>query len=201
MDITRQLSKLSDSLWSEDEKDRTVLYANNSRLLLTDFSKEMAKRKIHDLENEFIASFQRLSRKEDINLRAEINPETFTVKLIDRTGIEIDKDDLSAGEKQIYAIAILEALARTSGRKLPIIIDTPLARLDSIHRTNLIQNYFPYASHQVIILSTDTEVDEEFYDKLSKHISHAYKLNYSSTDKSTTAKEGYFWRSKQMEVT
>lgn len=200
IDITRKLSKLTDSLWSEDEKDRTVLYANNSKLLLADFSKAMAKRKIHDLESEFITSFQRLSRKDDISLRAEINPETFSVKLIGDTGNEIDKDELSAGEKQIYAIAILEALARTSGRKLPIIIDTPLARLDSVHRTNLIQNYFPYASHQVIILSTDTEVDEEFYDDLSKYISHAYKLNYSSTEKSTSAKEGYFWKSKHKEV-
>jgi len=201
IDITRKLSKLTDSLWSEDEKDRTVLYANNSKLLLTDFSKAMARRKIHDLENEFITSFQRLSRKDDISLRAKINPETFTVKLTDGSEREIDKNDLSAGEKQIYAIAILEALARTSGRKLPIIIDTPLARLDSVHRTNLIQNYFPYASHQVIILSTDTEVDEEFYSELSPHISHAYKLNYSPTDKNTTAKEGYFWKSKQQGVT
>ncbi len=200
MDITRKLSKLSDSLWSEDEKDRTVLYANNSKLLLTDFSKAMAKRKIHDLENEFITSFHRLSRKEDISLRAKINPETFTVKLTDSEEREIDKNDLSAGEKQIYAIAILEALARTSGRKLPIIIDTPLARLDSVHRANLIQNYFPYASHQVIILSTDTEVDEEFYSELSPHISHAYKLNYSSIEKHTTAKEGYFWKTKKQKV-
>ena len=64
----------------------------------------------------------------------------------------LHKDELSAGEKQIYAIAILEALAKTSGRHLPIIIDTPLGRLDSEHCTKLINNYFPYASHQVIIL-------------------------------------------------
>jgi len=200
MDTTRKLGKLTDTLCSEDEQNRAILYANNAKHLLDDFSKAMAKRKIHDLETEFITSFQRLSRKEDISLRAEINPETFSVKLINRTGNEIDKDELSAGEKQIYAIAILEALARTSGRKLPIIIDTPLARLDSVHRANLIKNYFPYASHQVIILSTDTEVDEEFHDQLSSHISHAYKLNYSTEDKSTSAKEGYFWKNRNREA-
>lgn len=107
---------------------------------------------------------------------------------------------MSAGEKQIYAISILEALARTSGRNLPIIIDTPLGRLDSKHRINLIRHYFPYASHQVIILSTDTEVDESFYQELNKYISHAYKLEYLSESACTVAIEGYFWKTKHLEA-
>ena len=200
LDVARKLDKLTANFSSSDKKDRTVNYANNSKSLLNEFAVEMAKRKINDLEGEFINSYHRLARKDDISLRAEINPTDFSVKLVDKDGFEIDKDQLSAGEKQIYAIAILEALARTSGRKLPIIIDTPLARLDSIHRTKLIQNYFPYASHQVIILSTDTEVDEEFYEELSSSISHAYKLDFNSKTKSTTATEGYFWKTKQSEA-
>ena len=200
IETVRNLDKLSNKFTSQDKKDRTIQYATNSKKLLNEFAIEMAKNKIKDLEHEFINSFHRLARKEDISLRAEINPKDFSVKLIDDNNIEVDKDELSAGEKQIYAIAILEALARTSGRKLPIIIDTPLARLDSIHRTKLIRNYFPYASHQVIILSTDTEVDEEFYDELSNSISHAYKLDFDTMTKSTSAKEGYFWKTNKTEV-
>ena len=200
IDTARKLDKLSANFTSSDKQDRTVNYANNSKSLLGEFAIEMAKRKINDLESEFINSYHRLARKEDISLRAEINPVDFSVKLVDKDGFEIDKDQLSAGEKQIYAIAILEALARTSGRKLPIIIDTPLARLDSIHRTKLIQNYFPYASHQVIILSTDTEVDEEFYEELSSSISHAYKLEFDSKTKCSSATEGYFWKHQQSEA-
>lgn len=200
IDTARKLDKLTANFTSSDKKDRTVNYANNSKSLLNEFAVKMAKRKINDLEGEFINSYHRLARKDDISLRAEINPTDFSVKLVDKDGFEIDKDQLSAGEKQIYAIAILEALARTSGRKLPIIIDTPLARLDSVHRTKLIQNYFPYASHQVIILSTDTEVDEEFYEELKTSISHAYKLDFNSKTKSTTATEGYFWKTKQSEA-
>ncbi len=200
IETVRKLDKLSAQFTSEDQKNRTLHLVSNSKLLLKKFAVEMSNRKIQDLENEFINSFHRLARKEDVSLRAEINPVDFSVKLIDDNNIEIDKDELSAGEKQIYAIAILEALARTSGRKLPIIIDTPLARLDSIHRTKLIKNYFPYASHQVIILSTDTEVDEEFYNELSTSISHAYKLEFDNTQKCTTAKEGYFWKSQKSEA-
>jgi len=200
IETAKKLDKLTAQFTSSDQKDRTLLYANNCRGLLNSFAKKMAKRKINDLEGEFINSFHRLARKEDVSLRAEINPTDFSVRLIDNKDIEVDKNELSAGEKQIYAISILEALARTSGRKLPIIIDTPLARLDSIHRTKLINNYFPYASHQVIILSTDTEVDEEFYDDLSSNISHAFKLDFDTTQKCTTGKEGYFWKSRKTEA-
>jgi len=200
IDVVRKLDKLSNQNSTDDQKEQIIQYASGTKTLLNDFAKEMAYRKIKDLENEFITSFHRLARKEDVSLRAEINPNDFSVKLIDDNSNEVDKDELSAGEKQIYAIAILEALARTSGRKLPIIIDTPLARLDSVHRTKLIKNYFPYASHQVIILSTDTEVDEEFYDELSSNISHAYKLDFDEIQKCSTAKEGYFWKSNQVEA-
>src|SRR5690606_33202414 len=100
-------------------------------------------------------------------------PDAYSVTLFDQTGMLVDKKALSAGEKQIYAIAMLEALGRTSGRSLPLIIDTPLGRLDSKHRDKLVNNYFPTASHQVVILSTDTEIDESFYSALSPEISHA----------------------------
>ena len=200
IDITRKLDKISENLSLDEKSDRVLVYADKSRSLLKDFSQELAKRKVHDLEQEFIESFHRLARKDDISLSAEIDPNTFAVRLIDENQQEIDKNDLSAGEKQIYAISILEALGKTSGRKLPIIIDTPLGRLDSKHRENLINNYFPTASHQVIILSTDTEVDESFYSDLSTSISHAFKLDYDSRSGSTSAKEGYFWRSKKGEA-
>ena len=130
-------------------------------------------------------------------IHASIDHKTFKVTLFDDNNQTITKDELSKGECQIYAISILAALAKTSGRNLPIIIDTPLARLDSKHRKNLIENYFPYASQQVIILSTDTEVDEEFYQGLYKHMSHAYMLEYNTESGSSVAEKGYFWRTTE----
>lgn len=201
MEVARNLDKISQNSSADESSERTLRLASDAKTLLKRFSKEIAKRKVKDLEQEFVKSFNRLSRKDDIGLSAQIDPETFAVKLVGVDGQEVDKNEvLSAGEKQIYAISILEALARTSGRKLPIIIDTPLGRLDSKHRSNFINNYFPNASHQVIILSTDTEVDEAFYEDLSSSISHAYKLDYDSTTGSTSAKAGYFWKSTQVEI-
>ncbi|MCV5928482.1 DNA sulfur modification protein DndD, partial [Escherichia coli] len=75
------------------------------------------------LSANFEVAYRKLARKEDMQLSAHINPETFDVELIDEKGSVINRKLLSAGEKQLYAIALLEALAKTSGRDLPVIID------------------------------------------------------------------------------
>ena len=121
-----------------------------------------------------------------------INQADFSVSLYNRNNHLIPKEDLSAGEKQIYAVAMLWALAKTSGRVLPVIIDTPLGRLDSEHRFHLVENYFPYASHQVIILSTDTEVDERYFKSLSPWASHTYHLHFDDEEEATRITDGYF---------
>jgi len=89
---------------------------------------------------------------------------------------------------------VLWGLAQASPRPLPAIIDTPMARLDSEHRNHLVDRYFPNASHQVVILSTDTEVDQRFYEALESKLARAYHLNYDETNKVTKADEGYFWQ-------
>ncbi|MCV6590970.1 MAG: DNA sulfur modification protein DndD [Marinobacterium sp.] len=169
-------------------------YAENTSKLLVTFTEQLTENRVKRLENEFVRAFQNLARKDDISLKANIDPTTFAVTLTDKHGAIINKQQLSAGEKQIYAIAMLEALGRTSGRSLPIIIDTPLGRLDSKHRNKLIKNYFPSASHQVIILSTDTEVDEAFFRDLKDNIGLTYEIRYNPQLRRSELKPGYFWQ-------
>ena len=181
---------------AQEEISQPLEYAERSRRLLKDFRRIKAQRTIEELEFEFATAFQELARKDDLLANARIDPLTFTVKLLNREGRELRKAQLSAGEKQIYAIAMLDALARTSGRRLPVVIDTPLGRLDSQHRSNLVTSYFPRASHQVILLSTDVEVDESFYKTLSPSVSHAFEIRYDNTEQASNLHEGYFWRSR-----
>ena len=79
-----------------------------------------------------------------------------------------------------------------------MIIDTPLGRLDSHHRDKLIEHYFPFASHQVVLLSTDTEVDQRYFaSELQDDISHAYQIHFDSLMKCSYLKDGYFWQQKE----
>ncbi|MAL94589.1 MAG: DNA sulfur modification protein DndD [Haliea sp.] len=197
LDVARKLDRLYEEAAKNSDHQRVLGYINNANGLLTDFVDLTAASKIRDLESQFTQCFGKLARKDDLQLRINIDPKTFRVDLLAQNGRAIAKDELSAGEKQIFAIAMLEALAKTSGRQLPMIVDTPLGRLDSAHRRKLIEDYFPTASHQMIVLSTDTEVDESFYSDLAPDIARAYKLEYDSRAGATHVREGYFWQTKK----
>lgn len=201
LECARQLQKLHDKKRSQHSSATAVNNGKASLSLLEKYSEALTAARVQKLAHYFEEAYHRLARKDDLQINAQINPQTFDVELVDDQGIAINRKLLSAGEKQIYAIAILEALAKTSGRQLPVIIDTPLGRLDSHHRDKLIENYFPSASHQVVLLSTDTEINEHyFFEKLSAHTSRAYQIVFNSSAKSAHLQEGYFWNEDRAKV-
>jgi DNA sulfur modification protein DndD len=199
VELAKNIQKIHDKYKTANNVSEAVTNAQNTNSLLEKFAEELTEIRVKQLESEFIKSYQKLARKDDLEISARINTTTFDVELIDEHKNTINRKELSAGEKQIYAIAILEALGKTSGRKLPIIIDTPLGRLDSHHRDKLIERYFPDASHQVIILSTDTEVDENYFTqgKFADSISHAFEIQFNGETKASKVAEGYFWETQQ----
>lgn len=194
--LARVLRDKHNALSEQQEFGRPRQLAAGARLLLRDFHQIDAERKMSTLEQAFADAFRRLARKGEMIAGARIDARRFTVTLLNGDGDQIMKSQLSAGEKQIYAIAMLEALARTSGRNLPVIIDTPLGRLDSRHRRSLVDHYFPHASHQVVLLSTDTEVDSSFFRSLSPQVSHAYEIRYNERQRSACLQRGYFWNER-----
>lgn len=172
-------------------EERVALAGRVGRALKA-YEERLLDLKISQLRSAFVDRFNYLARKEGFLGDVEIDPQTFSATLINDAGLKIPKSSLSAGEKQIYAIAMLWALARISGRSLPMIIDTPLARLDADHRSSLVERYFAKASHQVIVLSTDTEIDINLRDKLAPSVSHSYRLTYSDASRATVVEAGYF---------
>ena len=168
--------------------------ADRVQNVLEEYHKRLLETKSSELGEALMRRFSQLWQKGDRAKQIEINPTTYEVLLYDRHGRSVPKKELSAGEKQIYAVAILWALADVSGRPLPMVIDTPLGRLDGDHRSRLVNCYFPHASHQVIILSTDTEIDEKFFNDLSPSVSHTIQLTYSQEDARTIIDDGYFWK-------
>ena len=182
---------LEEQAGSAAATQRAELAARTAQAL-ADYERRLLDHKLTQLRTEFVRCFNHLIRKDDLIADVRIDVNSFATTLIDGAGREVPKAALSAGEKQVYAIAMLWALARTSGRPLPMIIDTPLARLDSEHRANLVERYFPAASHQVILLSTDTEIDDRLIKGLEASVSHAYRLDYDPASGRTVASHGYF---------
>ncbi len=163
----------------------------NVQQVLAEYTLQLTQAKIVTLSNAIVEGFNQLSHKPDRIKRVELDPQTFAVTLYDTSNRSISKDELSAGEQQIYTTALLWGLAKTSGKPLPMILDTPLGRLDTIHRQFLVELYFPYVSHQVILLSTDTEIVGHLLSLLKPHISHTFHLAYQQAEGHTTIEKGY----------
>lgn len=192
--IQREERRHIASQLEEDTAGRRLWLARGIQEALDAYKNRLITQKIDQLRQAVVQGFNQLSSKGDLISEVVIDPQTFATVLYDNNNKAIKMKTLSAGEKQLFAVAVLWGLAKTSGRPLPVIVDTPLGRLDSDHRRNLIENYFPRASHQVILLSTDTEVDQQLFKRLSPDISHCYHLHYDKEAQSTKPREEYFWK-------
>jgi DNA sulfur modification protein DndD len=165
---------------------------------LSKFEEVIRTKHIATLERLILEGFQQLLRKKTFIQSISINPISFllTIKVIGEGDIPSSK--LSAGERQLLAVAVLWALAKASGRKLPTVIDTPLGRLDSKHRAEFINNYFPNAGEQVILLSTDEEIVGSYYRSIRKHTAHQYLIEYDEDAQSSRISKGYFEDTKEI---
>lgn len=174
-----------------DSSDRITKYSNMALNIIKEYRVALQKKKTDLLAATITDCYLKLANKKNLIRKIEMDPETLDWRCLSDDDGEIPRDSLSAGEKQLMVISILWALALCSKKKLPVIIDTPLSRLDSMHRTALITTYFPNAGEQTIILSTDSEIDEGYYKLMKKNIGDEFTLEYDEVSKSTSIQKGY----------
>lgn len=106
---------------------------------------------------------------------------------------KVDINGFSSGEKQIYILCLYWALLKASDIEIPFIIDTPYARIDETHRNNITNEYFSTISDQVIILSTNTEIDEKSYKDIKPRLNGEYLIDYDDINRKTIQSKGYFF--------
>lgn len=191
--IIAKKGEIFDKEFTEAETKRKIQYAKKTRNNLEKYREKIITSKIGKVEKLVLDSFQKLLQKKKLVHKIEISKDDFSISLFDTKKNKIELSRMSAGERQLLAVSILWGLARASNRQIPNIIDTPLGRLDGQHRDNIVRNYFTKASDQVIILSTDEEIDENLHSVLGNSVSRQYELVYSDESQSTQVKEGYFF--------
>jgi DNA sulfur modification protein DndD len=195
-----QLFKVDELLSSQRAANRVDDLLNKTRKALQKYQTDLIADRLNSLSDAVTECVSILLHKTGTIERVEIRSNPFKVELLDANGTKISKRGLSAGEKQMIAIAFLWGLAKTSGQQLPLVIDTPMARLDSHHRRQLVSEYFPYASHQVIILSTDSEITPETIAGFASHIQDTYRINWNNANQYSTVEAGYFIESEVANV-
>lgn len=198
---TKQFDNVSDELRKQEANVIQLVKMkerlNTGREVLGLFEQKIRNKHIRTLEKYIKDGFESLLRKRNFINSIVICPNTFqlTINIVGEGFVPASK--LSAGERQLLAVAVLWALARASGRKLPTVIDTPLGRLDSSHRKSFVMNYFPNAGEQVILLSTDEEIVGNYHQSLKKFLSHEYLIEYDDDKQSSSINSGYFLTFKE----
>ena len=177
---------------AEDDTRRFIEHAERARATLAEFRVQLIKQHLGRLETLILEGYQSLLRKESLVAAISIDPETCDLTLSKSDGTILATERLSAAERQLLATAILWAFARAAGRPLPVIIDTPLGRQDSTHRANFVDTYLPDASHQVLVLSTDEEIDDTYYELIKSRVATEYLLEHDDATGCTHIRKGYF---------
>ena len=186
------IKKIAEKEYTNDDDARIVKYAAMSIEVLREFKVRLQREKVEKLSSTATKCFLELVEKDSLVSEIKIDTSTLNVTILDIDGNEILKSQLSAGEQQMFAVAIVWALALTSGYKAPVIIDTPMARLDSSHRANFVTKYLPAASSQVMVLSTDEEVYGRYLDLVRDNVVDYYTLLYREEEQCTSIVRGYF---------
>ena len=84
----------------------------------------------------------------------------------------------SAGQRQVRILAFTEALRRLARLVPPLVVDTPLARLDKEVKENVLERLY-LSGHQSIILTTNSEIEpnSQLFEHVSTRLARVYTLN------------------------
>ena len=175
-----------------EDRTRILRHAERVRTTLASFRRAVVERHVRRIEQLVLDSYSQLLHKSSLVTRLSIDPERFSLTLFGLDGSVMSPNRLSAGERQLLAVALLWGLAKASGRPLPTAIDTPLGRLDTSHRMHLVERYFPHASHQMLLLSTDEEITGKYLDHLRPWIGRSYRLEFDDEMGRSRIIPGYF---------
>lgn len=191
-DFNRKVEAYLKKVELNDDRDRIIKYANLSTTIIEKYRVVLQTSKVSEVATTMTNCYKLLASKKTLIDRIDMDPVSLDMIYLNKDGGKVPGKSLSAGEKQMMVIALLWSLAICSNKRLPVIIDTPLSRLDSVHRQALIKVYFPKASDQTIILSTDSEINNTYYSMMKDNIGDEFTLVYDENSKSTTIKMGYY---------
>lgn len=143
---------------------------------------------VRQFEEDVNFIYAALSNKDDMVKHISVDSD-FLLRLEGFDDLDVKVKLISEGEKGILMYSVMYGLINISESKLPLIIDSPLGRMDSEHVRNLIERLYPIFGNQVVILSHDREITPDMVPLLDSVMSRKYLINRSGEPK---VEEGYF---------
>lgn len=175
---------------SRDLKEKNIALkkvelCNKVVSILDLYTINLKKEKVKEIKIYLTDMYKSLANKKGMVKEFIIDERTFEISIRGRYDQPIAKRSLSEGEKQIYGLSLTYALAKASKKGLGFVIDTPFAKLDSIHKENVIKNFIPCIGKQVILLAQDEELTGDSLKKIREYSTQEYELR-NDIENSTT---------------
>lgn len=185
--LEEAITRLTQQARQSEQSQTRIELLDKMQKLLAAYKQQLKERQRGTLEKYFNSHLNSLLDSNSLISEAKID-ELFQLHYLDISGNPVAMSSISAGMKQLAATALLWALKDACGRQLPVIIDTPLGRIDKQHQDNLLNRYYPHAAKQVILLPTDSELDERKHRLLEPYIYREFHL-YNPAGENTEIRE------------
>jgi DNA sulfur modification protein DndD len=146
---------------------------------ITTIIKKIKEDKKYSLQKSILLGLNKIMHKEDFiyDVRVNVLDDVMDIDLLDKNGGVMDKNSLSKGEQQLYATALLKALVDESGIKFPVFIDSPLQKFDKYHSKNIIKEFYPAISEQVVLFPLlEKELSELEYEYLKPNVNKVFVI-------------------------
>jgi len=154
---------------------------------LESFIVQLKKLKKDSLRKSILGNITNLYHKKNFitDVVIDIDKTIIDIILLDKNKNIIKTDLLSKGEQQLYATAILKSLVEESKFKFPVFIDSPLQKFDHKHSKNIINEFYPNISEQVVIFPLlNKELTKSEYNLLYKNINQTFVIDNISSNSS-----------------
>ncbi len=189
---TAELHRLTGRIDASQPHLRRAARADKIRVMLENVIEEGWRLQANAIAREMTRYIREMAHKSD-HFNAVVIDDGGDLRLLNQYGHDVRELDLSAGEKQIFTQALFAAVAKVSGRTFPLILDTPLGRLDEDHRLNVLRS-LAGRDGQVVLISTNTEVVGSYLEAIRQKVSRAYLLDSQPAGefRVTRVRRGYF---------
>lgn len=180
--VSNEVAKLEQKIRAKETElvkkginSQRIERARKAQQVFDHYKQRLKETRREQIEIAINRRFKELMSSHSLIDRIEVDGD-FALTYLDSAGNPVGMANISSGMKQLAAQSLLWALSEAAAHKVPMIVDTPLARIDRLNQENLLTNFYPKAGEQVIVLPTDSELDLEKYRILLPHICAEFQL-------------------------
>ncbi len=185
---TLRRQKLYNEYMQAEQRYSDAAFVERLALTLNDVREGLRKRMRGQLQHLINEKFKLLVHDYRLIDTIEID-DTYTLKFIDNRGAPVGRSSLSSGVKQLVATAVLWAMKEVPGHEIPVIIDTPLGRIDRENQENMLLSYYPNLAKQVFVLPTNAEIDHRKFNLIRDRVAKQYRI-FNETGDRAQIREG-----------